>query len=450
MSKRNVVPSDGRRARTRRQVLTTLGAAGALGLAGCSGGDGGDGGDRGSGDSSDDGGSTGGDGPDPVTVGVSIPTTGGALPEGEELKAGYDLAVRHLNEGAGLASGATVQEGLGGGILDRPVERVVQNSKSTASGAKASATTLVTDEGADVLVGGGSSVEALAQASVADAESTVYMAGFAPTPDLGGSACSTYAFNEMCNTKLIGQALAPALRSQFGTDNLFGQLYPNTDLGKSLFADVQEPLEETIDWRQIGAESARVGTTEFRNPLERLIELGPDVIVLNFTGIDGADALREAREVIPEDIGIVAPLFNRPMARNTGDPLKDIIGTVHWDAAIDNGVGEAFVEAWDGDGRPSGLAHLAYTQLFQYAAAAERAGSTEADAVVSALEGHQYDHGTGQATLRACDHQSMRPVPVVKGLPGSAQADGKYFRMFEVNGDVGYDCETKPASDCTF
>lgn len=450
MSGRDAATGSGGRWRTRRQVLTTLGAAGALGLAGCSGGNGGDGGDGGNGDGGGDGGSTGGDGPGPVTVGLSIPTTGGALPEGEELKAGYDLAVKHLNNGEGFASGATIQEGLGGGILDRPIETVVRDTRSTASGAKESTTTLVTDEGADVLVGGGSSVEALAQASVADAESTVYMAGFAPTPDFGGSACSTYAFNEMFNTKLIGQALAPALRSQFGTENLFGQLYPNTDLGKSLFADVQRPLEETIDWRQIGAESARVGTTEFRKPLERLIELGPDVIVLNFTGLDGADALREAREVIPEDIGIVAPLFNRPMARNTGEPLKDIIGTVQWDADIDNDVTDAFVDAWGGDGQPSDLAHLAYVQLFEYAAAAERAGSTEADAVVSALEGHQYDHGSGQSTLRACDHQAMRPVPVVKGLPGSAQEDGKYFRVFEVNGEVGYPCEDKPAADCSF
>jgi ABC-type branched-subunit amino acid transport system substrate-binding protein len=275
------------------------------------------------------------------------------------------------------------------------------------------------------------------------------MAGFAPTPTLGGANCSKYAFNEMFNTKMIGQALAPALRSEFGTDNLFGQVYPNTDIGKSLFGDVQTAVEGAANWRQIGAESARVGTTEFKNPVNRVVELGPDVIVLNFTGLDGADALREARDLIPDDIGIAVSLFNRPMARNTGDPLEGIVGTVQWDAAISNDVADAFSGVWPEDDQPSGLAHLAYMQLFQYAAAAERAGSLDADAVVSELEGYQYDNGCGDSQLRTCDHQSVRPVPVVKGLPGSAQEGGSYFQMVDVNENVGYSCDQQPASNCS-
>lgn len=427
----------GRHARTRRQLLQTIGAAGTLGLAGCSGG----GNDA-------TGGSTEGDA-NPVTVGVSIPTTGGALAEGEQLMAGYDLAVQHLADGAGLASDGTIQEGLGGGILGRDIETAVVDTESTAAGAEASATSLVEEAGADVLLGGGSSEEALAQAAVADVASTVYMAGFAPTPDITGVDCSPYVFSEMANTTLIGQALAPALRSEFGSENLFAQVYPNTDIGKQLFGDVQAAVERSADWRQIGAESARVGTTEFADPVTRVVELGPDVVVLNFTGLDGADALREARELIPEDIGIAVSVFNRPMARNAGDALAGIVGTVQWDGAIGTDVGDAFVDAWPEDEQPSGLAHLAYMQLFQYAAAAERAGSVDADAVVAELEGHQYDNGVGPSELRACDHQSMRPVPVVKGLPASAQSNGEYFRMVTVEDNVGYSCDEPPASACS-
>jgi len=87
--------ASGGRLRSRRQVLAaTAGAAGAVGLAGCSG-------------QSGDGGSTT---PTPsskyanypvtgdtVKIGAAIPQTGEHSQEGEQLLAGYELAVQNVN-----------------------------------------------------------------------------------------------------------------------------------------------------------------------------------------------------------------------------------------------------------------------------------------------------------------------------------------------------------------
>lgn len=445
MTGRDMVESDGGRFRTRRQVLTSVGAAGVIGLAGCSGGDGGDG---------DDGGATDGD-ENTTTVGVALPTTGDASSEGEELMAGIELARDHLNDGSGLASGGVISEDLGGGILGNEIELVSEDTTSTATGAKESGQALVAEQNADVLVGGASSTEARGLMDVASTESTVYMAGFAPSQKIGGENCSKYGFNEMFNTKMLGQALAPVFQNEFGSDVLFTQIYPRSTIGQEMFSAVEDPLVNVAGWRTQPPQETRVGTTDYTSAIQDALEVGPDVIVLNFLGLDGATALRQAKEEVPEDVDIAVSLFNRPMARNAGGELEGIVGGVPWTIAIDNEVTNQFASAWADDAgagelaNPSGLAHLGYMQLFQYAAAAERAGSLDADSVVSELEGHEYDVGLGQSTMRGCDHQAVKSVPVVEGLPASSQQNGKYFQMRNLATNVGYSCDEVPASNCS-
>jgi hypothetical protein len=49
--------------------------------------------------------------------------------------------------------------------------------------------------------------------------------------------------------------------------------------------------------------------------------------------------------------------------------------------------------------------------------------------------------------MRACDHQAIQPVPVVRGLPPIQQSPGEYTELVNV-ADVSYSCEVSPASNC--
>lgn len=449
MTRRTGTDTDG--GRTRRQVLAaTLGAAGMAGLAGCGGGG--------------NGGGTATDTPDTgVKIGLSIPTTGAYLNEGEELRFGYELAAANLNDSAGFAGGSVFQEGLGGGILGEEVTLAVENTSSTAEGARESAETLIEEEGVDMFTGAGSTAEALTHQSVATEQSTIYMGGFAPGTSVS-SQCSRYAFNEMFNVKQAARALLPVLAEEFGTDNTFVQMYPRSQAGND-FTDLVEdvvatdPLDEAGIWQQLNTVPTRVGIDDYSSAIQDVVDIGPDIIVFNYTGLDGATVLRQARDIVPDDKDIVVPLFNRPMAANAGSAIEGILGTVHWDTRLETETATAFTDAWEaateaGDDKttnPSGLAHLGYVQLFQYAAAAERAGSLDPDDIVAQLDDHTYTTGLGgEETMRACDHQSMRPIPVVRGLPGSSQLAGTYFEHVTTSMDAGYPCEEKPASECSF
>ncbi len=69
--------------------------------------------------------------------------------------------------------------------------------------------------------------------------------------------------------------------------------------------------------------------------------------------------------------------------------------------------------------------------------------------VIGALEGHEYDAGLGPQTLRACDHQAMRQVPVVKGKPEVQQSYGTYYGLIGEPADVQYACDSSPAANCS-
>lgn len=428
---------------SRRDLLGTLGAAGAVSIAGCGmfGGD--------------DGQAESGGEDDTVRIGLSIPEEGRWQNEGEQLKDGYLLAVRHINNGTGpMAPEGDYEPPLGrieGGLLDRTVELEVRNSESTASGARSSAQALIGEDIA-MFAGGGSPAEGVAHQEVAAETETLYMGGFTPTDAVGGAACSRYGFNEVHNQRMAADALATALTAEFGEDAdiTFAQLRPDNDFGDGMASAVQSSFA-AAGWSQNVTESTRVGTGSFSGAIGDVLDTGPDLLVLNYTGLAAAIALRDFAALDESETEVVVPILTDETLKNARSGLTGAFGTVPWTAELDDSFSQQFVESWDSTETelesPSGLAHLAYVQLYQYGAAVERAGTLDTEAVIDELEGTEYDVGLGSAALRACDHQATRSVPVVRGLPEPQQAPGNYVQLVDLI-DASYPCEEQPAADC--
>ena len=437
------LPSRSGAAPSRREVLGALGTAGAVSVAGCGllGGD-----EPAASDGADD---------EAITVGVSIPQDGRWRTEGEWLHDGYRLAARHINEGAGaMAAGDGYEppfELSGEGLLGRPLELEVRDTGSTTEGARASARELAA-EGVAVIAGGGSVAEGLGHQAVAAETETVYMGGFTPTSRVAGEDCSFYGFNELQVPRMAADALGAALAERYGANAglAFAQVHPESAGGRGMAQAVQSRFEAR-GWSQNVTASTRVGSGSYGGVLEDVLETAPDLVVLNYTGLDGASALRDFREVADSGVDVVVPLMNRILLENARAGLEGVLGTVPWTPALSDPFSERFVESWTASETesevPSGIAHLAYVQLSQYAAAVERAGSIESSAVVPELEGTEYDVGLGRSELRGCDHQSTRGVPVVRGRPEADQEPGRYAELVDVV-EAGYDCSETPAADC--
>ncbi|NPB73696.1 ABC transporter substrate-binding protein, partial [Shigella sonnei] len=74
---------------------------------------------------------------------------------------------------------------------------------------------------------------------------------------------------------------------------------------------------------------------------------------------------------INEDMEIVVPLYNVPMAAGAGGSIEGVFGTDGWDANLDNEPTRVFAEAFEEEygSTPSSPARLAYSATIQYAAA---------------------------------------------------------------------------------
>ncbi|WP_420182784.1 ABC transporter substrate-binding protein [Haloarcula sp. KBTZ06] len=395
---------------------------------------------------------------DSVTFGFNVASSGAYSTAGKQELRGFKLAVKHINNGGGWVTSEQYESPLDGdGLLDKDVEFAVEDTGGNSETARSNAQRLVDSEEVIMLAGGTSSNSGLANQEVAAQNQVVYMATMANANSLTGIDCNRYSFREMYNNHMAAKALAPALSNEFGDDVNYVKISQDNEWGQTLRDEMDTALGN-LGWAPVWDTTAQVGTTDYSQYAEDIKSVDFDVIVLGLGGLDAVNALRAFREEFPES-NIVLPITSRDIARTAGDAIEGVIGTVAWSPEINSPLSDTFRESFREEygsstgtsksASPSGAAHIAYTQTLQYASAAERAGTFNPIDVIGALEGHEYDAGLGAQTLRACDHQAMRQVPVVKGKPEVQQSYGTYYGLIGEPADVQYACDSGPAANCS-
>ncbi|MDY6954840.1 MAG: ABC transporter substrate-binding protein, partial [Thermodesulfobacteriota bacterium] len=161
---------------------------------------------------------------------------------------------------------------------------------------------------------------------------------------------------------------------------------------------------------------------DFRKALSFAKMLKPDVLVLVLFGKDMSTGIRLATAMgLKKDMQIVVPNLTLGMAEGGGPKVMEgVIGALPWTWKVpykyDYGKGKGFVETFSAkyDRYPSTSGASAYTILYEYKAAVERAGTFDAPAVIKALEGHAYTLLKDKQVWRDFDHQSVQTVYAVK------------------------------------
>ncbi|SDZ85921.1 ABC-type branched-chain amino acid transport system, substrate-binding protein [Haloplanus vescus] len=435
----------------RRDVIKAAGAAGTaglVGLAGCSGGGGGGGGDS----EYPELGNYPIEG-DTATLGFNVPQSGPYASEGEDELRAYELAVQHLNNGGGWVD-SQFDDLSGDGVLDYEIDSVNGDTATDADTARQSASRMIQRDDVIMVTGGSSSAVAISVQELCQREKVMFMACLTHSNDTTGKNCVRYGFREVFNAYMTGQALAPVVRDEYGEDLEFYQLYADYSWGQTQQASMNKFLTETAGWEQVDSVATPLGTSDYSSYLSQASNSGADVLVLNHYGLDGATSVQQAVDAgLDEDMEIIVPLYNRPMAQAAGSAIEGIFGTVAWDSQIDNTPSNEFTQAFQDeyDRIPSGVAQLAYAQTLQYAAAVERAGTFYPPEVIRQLEDYEYNNiGMGEEMMRGCDHQAQRDVPVVRGLPESERSEGQFYEIVNITSrdNLGYACDEGPAAEC--
>jgi ABC-type branched-subunit amino acid transport system substrate-binding protein len=366
-----------------------------------------------------------------VKVGLNYPKTGPYATQGLDQYRAATLALEEIN--------------AGGGILGRPVELIWRDSQSKVDVTRRNVEELIDKEGVKMLFGGSASSVAIAAGEIAQQRGVPFFGTLTYSTDTTGKDGHRYTFRECYDSWMAAKVLSVYLNARFPKKKYF---YVTADYTWGWTTETAlRALTGTT-----GAEHGRALTPfptassqDFRVALEKAQAAAPAVLVLVLFGQDMVTGIRIADELgLNRTAQIVVPNLTLGMAEDAGPrAMQGVVGALPWawniPYKLDYAGGRRFVEAFAKryERYPCTSGASAYTILWEYKAAVERAGSFDGAAVVRALEGHAYTRLKDEQVWRAFDHQSVQRVWAVRCKPAAEVVKDKYqLDYFEILGSL--------------
>jgi branched-chain amino acid transport system substrate-binding protein len=382
----------------------TTGLATMAGLAGCSGdgGDGGgDGGDGGGGDGGDGGGgSTGTPSEDPVLVGGIVPLSGPLGQLGQSEQQGIEAAVQYVNDEMG-------------GMAGRDVEVVFEDTATSTETGRERARKLVEEDDVDLLAG---AVSGAVAGTIAD-----YAAGpgvpfwtYGGSASITGADCQPTTFRYTTHTVQDAMAGAPWALENLGSNVWIH--YADYSYGQAINDDWQAAMESaSVDANVVNVTNTQLGTSDYSSYISQMQASDADWVLAAVTGADLISFVQQADQFgLKQEKDLVSQNLTIPIRGAVGSAGVGWYGNIRYDLDGESEQNQALKDTFSSmfDGVPTDPAAVMWASLVLHTKGANAAGSVATEDVVPELEGLQSDSPAGQTTVRACDHQCIRDVPM--------------------------------------
>lgn len=395
------------RARNRRSFLKAAGSVGVVAtFAGCSGEGGGgettDGGDG----TTDAGGAattTQASIDGPLKIGRLIPLSGAFALTGQEIRRGTEMAREHL----------------GGSVMGADIEFVTRDTQTEPSAALEGAKALVQQEDVHAIIGpAGSSMGLSVIPYIRDqGQVPLLPTQVSSTKAREGENCTEYSYFIWPSNRhtvpvgadfifdlpdLIDREFDPSQAHFFAPDYALGQ--NNLELSKQAFSERGGEIT--------GSTMVPIGTQDLSSYLSEVSSSDADVV----TGVlTPGLAVRLINQAADFDLS-----SEKVMMFNSGKPVDQItqssvgsaadgwFGTAFYNPVAESDINTAFKDLYpsDSDLLPNSSCGSGFETVRALAAAAERAGSADSDALVDELGGLSWESIFGSATFREGDGQT--------------------------------------------
>ncbi len=360
-----------------------------------------------------------------VKIGLNYPETGPYHVQGLDQYRAAQMAAEEIN--------------AAGGILGKKIELVYRDSKSNAELSRQNTADLIDKEGVKMVFGGSSSGVAVAVGEECQKRNTLFFGTLTYSTATTGTKGHRHIFRECYDSWMAAKAIAEYLQTNFPGKKY---MYITADYtwGWTTEASVRK-FTKTDDTELHKGMLTPLGTTDFNKQLAFAKMVKPDVLVLVLFGDDMVNAIRQATSMgLKNSMQIVVPNLTLGMAEGGGPKVMEgVIGALPWCWQVPYKYnyprGQKFVEQYSAkySRYPSTSGASAYTILYEYKAAVERAGSFDSPAVIKALEGHSYALLKDNQYWRDFDHQSVQTVYAVKCKPQEQVLKDKYkLDYFEI------------------
>ncbi len=363
-------------------------------------------------------------------IGLNYPETGPYSVQGLAQKRAAEMAVKEINKT--------------GGILGNTIELVMKDTKSKPPLSKKNVEALIDNDNCEMVFGGSSSAVAIAGGEAAKSRGKIYFGTLTYSNATTGVKGHKYMFRECYNAWMGARVLASYLREKYLAGKKYFYITADYTWGHTTEASIRKFSNTQNAKRHKRVLTPFPGATEddFKKALKKVEKTKPHVLVLVLFGKDMSVALKLATKMGLKDKiqGVVVPNLTLGMAESAGPKtMEGVIGALPWCWQVpymyNYGKGRKFVENFASKygAYPSTSAASAYTILYQYKDAVERAGSFESKQVIASLEGHNFSLLKDKQIWRKFDHQNIQTVYAVKCKPEKEVLKDKYEQdYFEI------------------
>ncbi len=310
-----------------------------------------------------------------------------------------------------------------GGILGRKVKLVVRDSQSKVPVTQRNVAELIEKEDVKMIFGGVSSAVAIASGELCQQRGVLFMATITASNATTGKNGHRHSFRVGYNAWMGGKALGKYLMKSFPDETYF---YITADYtwGWSAEKSLRHFTNTTDQERHKRALVPFPDAVEsdFFKALFMASASKADILVLIVFGKDMEKAAKLAFQMkLKERMQLVVATLQLSQSENIGpQAMAGVIGTTDWNWRVpyrfNYEKGKAFVEKFAriNSRYPCFGAYSAYTVLYEYKSAVERADTFNTAKVIRALEGHQFQLLKDEQQWRPLDHQNIQSVYLVK------------------------------------
>ena len=358
----------------------------------------------------------------PITLGVVTPLSGPVQLIGNAAKTGIDITIEALN--------------AAGGIDGREVRVEYRDEKANPNDATIAAREL-TGMGVNLQLGVMSSAVALAMGPLMEGENGIMITSGAGTEKLNHENFNPHVFR-VGDTPYSRQngMLMHIARTQPDVVK-WGGIIPDHEYGRTTWAVFVDGMlthfEKITGKKPEIADPILVpyGSGDYKTFIAQASRLGVDGM---FCSVYGGDAVTLYQQAKPfglfDRTKVLLDTSNEFLVANAmGNQVPKKWTGFHWyykanaGNPISDNLYKRYVEI-TGSQYPLGWAAEAQAGVLAYAAAIQKAGTTDTAEIIKALKGLTFDSATGPRTIRAEDNQGVKNAELAFIEPSSTEKSG--------------------------
>lgn len=335
-----------------------------------------------------------------TTIGAVIPLSGASATQGEDQRRGIELAVEEVN--------------AAGGVLGKPLKVILEDSGGRPPSALDAAKKLVAVDKVPAVIGEYSSGITLPMAAYLMQEGKIHInvgSSSNKVRQIGPTSFSVIGLEAVSSRFSAVDALAMGWKKVVVVG-------PNNAYGHGMAEGFKEEFEK-IGGSVVSTLLYTEGQTSYRRELQQAAQFKPDAFIYSAYGKDAALINRESFE-----LGVnKTPWYAIYFTMCTADSKPEfVIGQYGMDLNFIGVNGKGYEEAYKkkyGMGFKTSFSGYGYDAVKIFAAAANKAGSAEPEAVKSALieVGKSYEGATGTIAFDADRQRMVQPYLKLKRGP---------------------------------